>query len=133
MRDQLTLARFQELADAYGGVVARWPEQHRDAAMALAAHPAAREILDAASALDGALDAWRVASPSLLLRDGVIAGAPVPTRKIMTKARLWWSGIGLAAALAGATAGTAAVAFAAPIEAASDSATSFGDVAGSET
>lgn len=133
MRDQLTLTRFQELANAYGGVVARWPEQHRDAAMALAAHPAARDILDAACALDGALDTWRVPSSSPRLRDRVIARAPVPTRRIMTKARLWWSGIGLAAALAGATAGTAAVAFATPIDATSDSATSFGDVAGSET
>lgn len=133
MRDQLTLTRFQELADAYGGVMARWPEQHRAAAVALAAHPAAREILDAASALDDSLDAWRVPPPSLLLRDRVLARAPAPTRRNATKASLWWSGIGLAAALAGATAGTAAVAFVAPIDAASDGATSFGDIAGSET
>lgn len=132
MRDQLTLTRFQELADAYGGVVSRWPEQHRDDAMALAAHPAARDILDAASALDGALDTWRIPSPSPLLRDRVIADAPVRMRTILTKGRLWWSGIGVVAALAGATAGTIAVAFAAPTSV-SDSATSFGDVAGSET
>jgi len=133
MREPLTLARFEELADAYGGVISRWPEEHRDAAMGLAAHPAARDILETASALDGALDAWRVASPSHLLRDRVLVGAPLPKRRIITRGRLWWSGVGVAAALAGATAGTAAVAIAAPSDATSDSATSFGDVAGSET
>lgn len=133
MREPLTLARFEELADAYGGVVARWPEQHRDAAMAIALQPAARIILEQASALDGALDAWRVAPPADTLRARVIGGGPAPVAKMMTRARLWWSGVGIAAALAGATAGMATVAIAAPIDAASDSGTSFGDVAGSET
>lgn len=133
MRELLTLARFQELADAYGGVVSRWPKQHHDAAMAMARQPPARDILEAASALDGALDAWRVTPPSLSLSGKLAAGAPVATRKIMTHVRLWWSGVGLAAALAGATAGTAGVAIAAPTEVTSDSATSFGDIAGLET
>lgn len=133
MREPLTLTRFAELADAYGGVISRWPEQHRDVAMAMAAQAAAREILENASVLDGALDTWRVLPPPLLLRDRVIGSAPVPARKLINRARLWWSGVGIAAALAGATAGTAAVAFAAPVDAASDSTTSFGDVAGPET
>ena len=62
-----------------------------------------------------------------------IVSAAAPTEKLITRARLWWSGVGIAAALAGATAGTAAVAIAAPVDAMSDSATSFGDVAGLET
>lgn len=133
MRELMTLARFQELADAYGGVVARWPEDYRDAARAMASQSAARDILENASALDDALDTWRVPSPPSLLRDQVIAAAPAPVDRFMTRARLWWSGVGIAAALAGATAGTAAVAIATPTDATSDSGTSFGDVAGSET
>jgi len=133
MREPLTLARFQELADAYGAVVARWPEQYRDAAMAMASHLAGRAILEQASALDDALDTWRVAPPGQSLRDRVVRSAPAPAGKIMIRARLWWSGVGLAAALAGATAGTAAVAIAAPVDAMADSGTSFGDVTGSET
>lgn len=132
MPEPLTLARFEELADAYGGVVARWPEQHRSAAMAIASQPAGRAILDQASALDGALDMWRVSPPIQPLRERVVVSAPAPREKLMTRARLWWSGVGIAAALAGATAGTAAVAITAPVDAPSDSTTSFGDVAGAE-
>lgn len=133
MREPLTLARFQELADAYGGVIARWPEEHRDAAMALTVQPAARHVLADAFALDAELDTWRVSPAALSLRARVIADAPARTRKIAGRAKLWWSGVGIAAALAGATAGTAAVAFVAPPDTASDSGTSFGDVAGSES
>ncbi|WP_242187146.1 hypothetical protein [Sphingomonas sp. CARO-RG-8B-R24-01] len=128
MPEPLTLARFKELADTYGAVVARWPEQHREAAMAIASQPAGRTILEQASALDNALDTWRVSPPDETLRARVIVSAPVSARTPMTRARLWWSGVGIAAALAGATAGTAAVAITAPVEATSDSATSFGDV-----
>ena len=133
MTERLNLARFAALADAYGGVVARWPEEHREAAAAMASNPGAREILDHALALDGELDTWRVAPPSASLREHVSAGAAVRTGRMMLGARLWWSGIGLAAALAGATAGTVAVAIAAPVDAVSDSGTSFGDVTGPET
>lgn len=134
MREPLTLARFEELADAYGGGVARWPEHYREAAFEIASRPNGRIILERASALDGALDTWRTAPPAETLRARVIGGAPVPaTARMMTRARLWWSGVGVAAALAGATAGMATVAIAAPMDAASDSATSFGDAAGSET
>lgn len=133
MPETLTLARFQELADAYGGIIARWPEQHRDAAMAMAPQSDARAILDQASALDMRLDAWQVARPSASLQQQVSASVPVPARKVVTRARLWWSGIGISAALAGAVAGTAAVIIAAPIEATPDTGTSFGDIADPET
>lgn len=128
MTEPLTLERFRELADAYGGVVARWPEQHRQAAMRLASQPAAVDILEQASAFDEVLDAWRVPAPSDSLRRHLVAVAPAPRGRFATRARLWWSGVGIAAALAGATAGTAAVAIVSPIDASSDSSTSFGDV-----
>jgi hypothetical protein len=133
MTERLTLARFAALADAYGGVVARWPEEHREAAAAMASHGDARNILEDALNLDGALDAWLLVPPSSSLREQVNAGIPMRTGRMMTRARLWWSGVGIAAALAGATAGTAAVAIAAPVDAVFDSSTSFGDVSGLDT
>lgn len=133
MTDTLSLDRFRDLADAYGGVVARWPEEHRDAAFRMASTPAAINILARASALDEMLDTWRVPVPVADLHGRLIAGAPVPSRRLVARARLWWSGIGIAAALTGAVAGSAAVAMVAPIETLSDGATSFGDVAAQES
>ena len=132
MTDPLSLMRFRDLADAYGGVVARWPENYRYAAMRMAAMPEAMDILANASALDDTLDAWRVPSPGAALRDRALSGAPAPRRAFGTRVRLWWSGIGMAAALTGAVAGAAAVAVVAPIEASPDSGTSFGDVSAQE-
>jgi hypothetical protein len=133
MTDPLSLERFRDLADAYGGVIARWPEQHRAAAMQMARTPNAAEILAQASMLDETLDAWRVSPPTPELECRLSASAPVPGRRFATRARLWWSGIGVAAALSGAVAGAAAVAVLAPIELPSDSGTSFGDVAAQES
>ncbi len=132
MREPLTADRFRALADAYGGVVARWPEDHREAAVQMASQPAAREILAQALALDEVLDAWTVAPPSISLRERLTADAPAPKRRLAARGRLWWSGIGIAATLAGATAGTAAVAIVSPLDPPSDSSTSFGDVGGQE-
>lgn len=132
MTEPLTLARFQVLADAYGGVVARWPEEYRESAAAMAQHADARDILGHALVLDEALDAWRVEPPTLSLQERVTAIAPVKVERIVMSAKLWWSGLGIAAALAGAAAGTAAIAITAPVDAVSDNGTSFGDVAGSE-
>ena len=55
----LTIERFAELTDAYGGDIERWPEALRAPAQATLAGPeqdAADELLREASALDGALD-----------------------------------------------------------------------------
>lgn len=131
--NELSLDRFRTLADAYGGVVSRWPERERDAARRIATRPEAAAILRQALALDTELDTWRVAAPSLAFRDRVVAQAPLPAASIGTRARLWWSGIGIATALAGAAAGFAAAAVTAPIDATADAATSFGDVAGQES
>jgi hypothetical protein len=133
MNEPLTLERFQELADAYGGVVARWPETVRGAAMQMAAGPAAIAILADASALDETLDAWVASPASDALRGRVLAGAPIATQSIVGRARLWWSGIGIAAALAGVAAGTAAVALVAPLDASTGSSTSFGDIGPQES
>ncbi|QXQ08216.1 hypothetical protein KX816_09735 [Sphingosinicellaceae bacterium] len=127
MNEFLTLDRFEALADAYGGVIAHWPEQFREAAMRMAAQPDAARILAQASALDEALDTWTVPLPTDALRQNVIRDAPAPSRGWAIRARLWWSGIGIVAALAGAATGTAAVAVVSPVDT-SASSTSFGDV-----
>lgn len=125
MTASLSLQRFEELADAYGGVIARWPDQYRDAAALTAQEAAAIAILARALALDATLDAWPLQGPSARLRDAV--SARVPGRPAVRRISLWWSGIGLAAALAGATAGITTVARLAPNDLSSDGATAFGD------
>ncbi|WP_010188391.1 hypothetical protein [Sphingomonas sp. PAMC 26605] len=132
MTEPLTLKRFLELAGAYGGVIARWPEADRYAALLLARDPAAMVILAEASMLDDALDAWRVPGPVDTLREAVLAAAPAPVSSFTIKPPLWWSGLGIAAALAGAAVGSAAVAMVAPTET-SGGGTSFGDVLGQES
>lgn len=132
MTERLSLEHFQALADAYGGATTRWPEAYRDAALRMARDPAARSILAEASILDERLDAWRVPEPAAALRECVLAAAPARARSFTIRPRLWWSGLGIAAALAGAAAGSAAVAMVAPIDATGGS-TSFGDVTGQES
>lgn len=128
MINPMTLNRFQELADAYGGVVARWPELERDGALRMASHSAAVAILAQALVLDEALDAWVLSAPMGALRERVLADAPAPVRRIVDRARVWWSGVGIAAALAGVAAGTVAVAMAPLVDASIGGSTSFGDV-----
>ncbi len=132
MIEPMTIERFEVLADAYGGVVARWPEAEREAAMRIAAQPGASVILARALALDEALDAWTVLPASAVLRERVLGAAPAPSRDLVHRARLWWSGVGIAAALAGAVAGAAAVAMVAPIDV-SGGTTSFGDIGTQES
>ncbi len=128
MNDPMTLDRFRELADAYGGVIARWPEPDRAAALRLAAQPEAIAMLARASTLDTLLDTWTVPAPSAALRRAVAHGAPDRTRSLVWRARLWWSGIGVGAALAGALAGAAVVAMTPPVDRAPDTGTPFGVV-----
>jgi len=128
MREPMTLDRFRALADAYGGVVARWPEDQRDAAMRIAAHPEAVTILQEASAVDTMLDAWSVPAPASSLSDRIAGHRAMPHPSPAGRGRLWWSGIGIAAALAGAVSGTAAVATVSPGDAPQENVTSFGAV-----
>lgn len=130
MTDPLTPARFIALAEAYGSVVARWPEEVREQAMAMARLPAMQDILAEAGWLDGHLDLWRVTAPSSMLRDRILKSRPVTWSR---RARLWWSGIGIATALAGAVAGSVAASAALPGDhAPSDDATAFGDISQQE-
>lgn len=134
MTDRIDIARFEELADAFGGVIARWPEPYRAVASQMAAHPAAAAILVDALMLDETLDQWRVPAPTTPLIARVVAGGPAAVRHTWSRLRVWWTGMGFAAALAGAAVGIAAVATVASIEplgsySSSENGTSFGDVA----
>ncbi|MBC3941533.1 hypothetical protein [Sphingomonas albertensis] len=73
----------------------------------------------------------------------IATSGAIATRRAALRLRWWWSGVGIAATLAGAAAGTAAVAMNVPIDlghrvgAAADpgainGSTSFGDIAGSD-
>jgi len=104
MSEALTLARFAELADAYGGEIARWPADMQDAARRMADGPEARALLAQAAVLDARLDLWTVPAPSPQLRQAVAASWQAPFGR---RVRLWWSALGLGAALAGIGAGLA--------------------------
>jgi hypothetical protein len=130
MTAPLDSQRFRDLADAYGGVVERWPEQYRQAATRFGETVEGGAVLARASALDERLDTWRVSFPSSELAARILASAPSTANGLGTQLRWWWSGLGLAATLAGAVAGTAAVAVAAPVDVSSS--TSFGDIAGTD-
>lgn len=98
----MTPERFETLAQAYGGDLARWPADQRDAAALVMAgdpHFAAR-ILARARDLDEALDAWAPLPVRADLREAVIAAAPHPRR--MVRDWIWRAGLGagLAAACA---------------------------------
>ncbi|MFZ5670860.1 MAG: hypothetical protein ACOY4K_15340, partial [Pseudomonadota bacterium] len=75
--------RFRDLAEAYGGSIARWPAETQDAAFAfLMRDPAeADAILAEARDLDAALDAAEVPAPSAALRRRVLEAAPPPRRR----------------------------------------------------
>jgi hypothetical protein len=89
----LTLARFRELADSYGGDLQRWPQEARGEAQALlSVSPEARASLEEARALDDVIAAASTGSDAAArrisedkmalarLRSGVAAriAAPMP-------------------------------------------------------
>lgn len=123
--EPLTIERFRMLADAYGGVVARWPENVAGEALRLSGTEAGRAILAEGLALDEALDRWQVPAPGVALAGRIVAGAPRPA--VLQRAKLWWAGIRIAAALSGATAGIAAT-VAISTASHADSMTVFGDL-----
>jgi hypothetical protein len=96
--------RFEDLAWAYGGELARWPDALReDAALLAAADPAfATDVLARAADLDATLDALPRATASSRLYDAVLATAPA--RRPRRSWRFWLGPAGLGAALAGAAA-----------------------------
>lgn len=95
--------RFKALAEAYGGDMARWPAEARDAAAArLATEPDfAARVLARASALDQALEDWTTTAVSHDLRDRIIAQAP---RSRPARAPAWLGRLGVGAGLAAACA-----------------------------
>jgi hypothetical protein len=128
MTDPLTPRRFADLADAYGGDIARWPEGVRDQARAMARRDDMSALLTQAKQLDERLDTWPALQPSGAHRRRALASRPVT---ISRRLRLWISGLGVATALAGALAGSAGATMLAPIadHSLSDDATAFGDLA----
>ncbi|MBW8755725.1 MAG: hypothetical protein JF595_16575 [Sphingomonadales bacterium] len=115
---EMDLNRFEALVAAYGATPSRWPEDERPAAEAFArSDPRATALLAEADAVDALLFAHRVAEPSRTLRAMVIEAAP-RKRRLTGRARLWWSGIGIAlAGASGMLAGSAATAALEPISA----------------
>jgi len=106
----MTVERFADLAEIYGGDVARWPEAEREIARALlAAQPVRLEALLAdAARLDRLLDLAPAQSADAALLGRLIAAAPQPASAV----RRWLAGAGAAlglgfAALAGVAVGVA--------------------------
>ncbi len=91
--------RFQELADAYGGDMARWPQEARAHGQAwraaneaqAAAILAQARALDAA--LDTALDTAPAAPPSPQLYARILAGVPAPQARARWTLADLWSGV----------------------------------------
>lgn len=131
----MTPERLRELAETYGGDIARWPQALRPEAEAeLARLPEPPEWLAEARTLAARLDAYPapVASPGLAHR---IAAAAPDLTPLWRRARAWWTGLGLAAAAAaGLAAGAVVVLAAAPTPSPSTEyvydQTAFGDLAG---
>lgn len=112
----MTDDRFAALADIYGGDLRRWPAGERAAAEAQLASgdPTFAAMLARADRLDAWLEGYRVAAPASGLVDRIITTAP-RSRILWRRARLWWSGLGLAGVgLAGALAGSLAISVALP-------------------
>ncbi len=104
----LTVERFADLAEIYGGDVARWPEAEREIARALlAAEPVGLEaVLADAARLDRLLDLAPAQSADAALLGRLIAAAPRPASTVQR----WLAGAGAAlglgvAALAGVAVG----------------------------
>lgn len=100
----MTRERFEDLAEIYGGDIARWPAAERDgAALLMAADPDfAKAALAAPASLDAVLDAWAPLPVSHQLREAVIAGAPAARARRGVRGWFWRAGLGagLAAACA---------------------------------
>lgn len=96
----MTLERFEDLAESYGGEIARWPEGEREAARALLAANAARlsPVLTAAAQLDRLLDLAPAQSVDAALLGRLIAAAP----QAPNTTRRWIAGLGAALGLSAA-------------------------------
>jgi hypothetical protein len=98
----MTPERFETLAEAWGGDVARWPVGEREAAAVLMAARSewAQAVLARAGDLDAALAAYAPPQASARLAETIAAGAPAPRRRW----RAWLLPAGMGAGLAAACA-----------------------------
>lgn len=96
----MTKEEFQQLAQAYGGEVARWPAALREEAALFAASEAgfAQAVLACEARLDAALDELPRAPASAELFGRIVASAPPLRRR--PRWRWWLAPAGLGAALA---------------------------------
>lgn len=154
MTDRITLQRFRALAQTYGANLDRWPDDERAAAMGLMrdrqAQDVLQQVLKQARQLDAALDLWpdepvpdalvgRTVASLALANTRAMATTPVrqatsipqmgpiPQRTPVGR-RLWWVGVGLAAAISGLAAGSVAASTFLPDNADDIASTSFGDI-----
>ncbi len=108
--------RFAALTHVYGADLRRWPAAEQAAARLLleSGDAVARAALDRARALDARLDGYVTPAPSPRLLARILSAAPRPAWT-WTRARLWWSGAGLAGlGLAGAALGALLITLATP-------------------
>jgi hypothetical protein len=91
--------RFEELAQAYGGDIARWPAKVREEASLLAAAEPefTRAVLSAEDRLDATLDELPRAVAPATLFESIVASAPPLSRR--NPWRLWIAPAGLGAGL----------------------------------
>ena len=97
----MTKDEFQQLAETYGGEIARWPQWEReDAALFAAQEPAfAQAMLAREASLDAALDALPRTPASREVYDRILADAPAERRR-RRPWRLWLAPASVGAALA---------------------------------
>lgn len=129
MTDRPDIPQFEAWLDRYGTNVGDWPADIRRRAQPLVSEPDYRKLVDRARDLDSHLDEWSVSPPSTALRLRIEETIALPLRPSQ-RFRLWWTGLGLAAALAGAAAGSAAAAMGPPSDATTNMDTVFGDLDG---
>lgn len=137
MQDGMTRERFAELAEAYGGDVARWPAGTRDhAAELMMLHPReTARMLEAAGELDWSLAQWRTPAPGASLQAAILAAAPPRRVESRWTTWLWRTGLGaglMAAGAAGLMAGvvvSGAVAPASDLEVIAAAASPYEDIA----
>jgi hypothetical protein len=100
----MSLDRFETLAEAYGGDVARWPDAEREAAAALMTERPdwAQGVLARAGELDAQLAAYAPRRAAAGLMDAIIASAPQARRG--RRWRAWLVPAGMGAGLAAACA-----------------------------
>lgn len=96
----MSLERFEDLAETYGGEIARWPEAEREAARALLAVEASRltPVLVAAAHLDRLLDRAPAQAPDSALLGRLISAAPTAA----PSSRRWIAGLSAALGLSAA-------------------------------